>query len=366
MEDLIDATSTSDSELVLNYKYTKNKRLSLYVGSKNCRKYVGGRKKRKVNYCDDHFEKKSIKQNQRKYDAGDIRLRNKLSIPKELAGAKAHYDFDYMINKKFEFKHDLEYLSSLKQDEFLGKTLLIKYWLDGAPFKGRLTCMTNSGQFALSRTIFRGTKASRPEFNSDDDTCWFHMNSIKEMYLIEENKRTNIKNVMMDIMKLKIIKYFMFLCEFQCRDMEEDVHETSPIKYLTKPYVDAMDERILKIGDRSIIHCPFVQKMTKKFVYGTKQTDFSYVTKTCWSKKNQTYFHPKQMWWIICSYKDMVSKHIRRHQKEDIEPQDDQKDEEPTQPTANEKVSSKKSFIGWDRRNMITEIKSIKEENRTV
>eukprot|EP01084_Bolivina_argentea_P223271 377801_1 len=165
-----------------------------------------------------------------------------------------HYSED-VVNIDFTFHNDLKYLLSIKPDMFLGETVFIKYWEDArGQFEGKLTCISQSGQYLLDDIVFRGGPENHkceligPYAIKKKRRKWFHMNCTQNIYINncqcsskfnfckchnEDDEKKVIENdityIITDIMKLKIVQYFLFICSFKTDDII-----WSPLFYLMK------------------------------------------------------------------------------------------------------------------------------------
>eukprot|EP01083_Nonionella_stella_P109647 319934_1 len=359
-------------ETAIDYKHSKNKYLSLYVSAKNSRKYVGGRKKRKSNYRDNHFQKSPRKKHQIQ-DAIEYKKQPKLVrlgknvIMKQIGDFNLSDVVDITITHYPGFHHKLEDLRALPRDYLLGERVEIDYWnTNNVHLIGTILCISNCGQFELGQITYYDARKQRTNgLGLRQDSYWFHMNCINSIHLIRDDQNLDIRSLILDIMKLKLIHYFLYICAFKTDDDGESssIYQ-SPLQYLIKADYDATHKQQLnEISDSDIIHCAFAVTMTSQFVYGAKQNDFDYIRRNDW-KTEPTYFKHEQLLQLLCSYKQCLIDYIGRKQSEERERKQQANDVEMNE--EDETTQQNVSFMDWDTRNIRGEIKTTKEQNRTV
>eukprot|EP01084_Bolivina_argentea_P022265 41376_1 len=347
----------SEAADIRSYKQTKNKRLS--ASRKDKRKYIGGRNRRKRNYRNNRFEKTSSKQRQIKFFNYDI-----CDSINTLSNSNNYVIFDYSTKTGFDkgvvdtdaaFHYDLKYLLSLKQDHFLGEEMYIKYFNDDScQFKGTLVCISNSGQYKLSNITYCGIETyKKTHLHLITDSFWFHMNCTQKIYINyidHENYGNDVTKLIKDIIKLKMVKYFLFICSFHS-------FESRALKYLYMENYSSIPAVEMNVSDNQIKNCEFIKINVKKFIYGKKQRDFAYLQRINYSKINPmpTYLHHKQFIDIICSYKQLIMDYVLDKK------QSENKQNEPQNGNENNF-----GYLNWDNKQIINYKKLTIEENRTV
>eukprot|EP01084_Bolivina_argentea_P219172 371793_1 len=249
----------------------------------------------------------------------------------------------------------------------------LTYWnTNSVCLTGTLVCVSNSGQFKLGQIAYYSSKTyEKKHLNVTTDSYWFHVNCIKSIYIINENEQKDITNLFIDILKIKLINYFLFICSFKT---DNNINKSilnltiniSPLKYLLSTNLDSKHKMILTdIRDSDIMHCPFAMQLSSQFIYGNKQRDFEYLEKIDW-KEYPIYFQHEQLLTLLCSYKDALVEYIEQKEKEVREQKKIDKDVDDEMNDNNEKQLIGYEYMDWDTINVNKQVKEIKQENRTV
>ena len=324
------------SDQVRDYKHSKNKLKSRYVTAKNERKYSVNdyykRKHKNKNYKRNHFESPSIKKKANRA-AFELQMNDIVIYKHRHSPIKSDILHADIVNTDFTFHHKLKDLLSLRLDQYYNQRIFIKYFGNiNAQFQGRLTTIGQSGYFRIENIIYRGdTHYKKHSFgNNLGYYYWFHLNATRRIYIDNCHCRKNfcychdglnnsdqdLTNILTDIMKFKMVNYFLFICSYKQQQIEN-----SPLKEITKHYIeyeiggchiDEYIERLKDINLSTLQQCSICDSLFGAFAYGKSQNDFDHVlTKRDW-KKSPTYLQSNDILRLINNYKDILIEYLEQ------------------------------------------------------
>lgn len=388
--------TNSASDRITNYKMTKNKKRSQFVNIKNQRKYNKRNldwqriKHKKKNSKRNHFEKPSIKQkaNELEFEA---QLDHALSNKGFYAGlykhrqnrlfSKSNTISPDIVNHDFKFHHSLKQLLSLNTDQYLNRKVFIKYYGDNdAQIEGKLTCISASGYYRIEELRWRGPstyKNKNFEYALKSYSTWLHFNSTRKIYLYSskcnnvnckchdelDQTQSDITPIFTDIIKLKIINYFLHICSYKEEEMKKSALQfllkdyivqqvKNHYKYI-KDYIDLLQRIYFKVDQDED---PFLFKICGQFAKGRNQNDFDALKKDKdedW--KEPVYFQTEDLIKLVANYKQILIELLENESKKDI-----------LDLFVGEKTNYCNNHSEWDTIDIKKTMRVQLEENRTV